>query len=78
MYWKFQDVSILPAGCTSIFQPLDINIDELFKNLLKEKYIKHCIDKTVVFSKVGKEDIIKLVLHIWYDVKFISKDLIKR
>ena len=48
-----------------------------FKNYLKEKYIRYCIDKNATFSKVGKDDIISnWVGDDWYDDKIISKDLI--
>ena len=37
---------------------LDISINKPFKNFLKEKYIRYCIEKKLAFSKVGKNDII--------------------
>ena len=74
---NLKDVSILPAGCTSLLQILNISINKPFKNSLKEKYIRYCIEKKLVFSKVGKNDIINWVWDLWYDYNIISKDLIK-
>ena len=42
---NLKDVSILPAGCTSLLQILNISINKPFKNSLKEKYIRYCSEK---------------------------------
>ena len=51
---NLRDVSILPGGCTSIMQPLDVAINRPFKNYLKELYIKHCLEKNNTFAKIKK------------------------
>ena len=73
---NLMDLSILPAGTTSIMQPLDISINKKFKNYIREKYINHCIKNNVTFAKVEKEDIINWIGDIWYDDTIISKNII--
>ena len=73
---NFMNISILPAGTTSVLQPLDISINKIFKTSIKEKYIKYCIDNNVLFSKFQKNDIINWVGQTWYDDNIITKDII--
>ena len=47
---NLKDVSILPGGCTSIMQPLDVEINRPFKNYLKELYIKIGLEKNNTFD----------------------------
>ena len=73
---NLRDVSILPGGCTSIMQPLDVAINRPFKNYLKELYIKHCLEKNNTFAKIKKTDILEWIGMIWYDDKLITKSMI--
>ena len=73
---NLRDVSILPGGCTSIMQPLDVAINRPFKNYLKELYIKHCLGKNNTFAKIKRTDILEWIGIIWYDDKLITKSMI--
>ena len=63
----------IPPGLTSVLHPLDVSINKLFKEGIRNKYAEHLIKNKDKSNKVNREDIIKWIADIWYSDKIISK-----
>ena len=48
-----REISFIPGGLTSFFQPLDVVVNKPFKSAIKEKYVIYCIDNGVDNLKVS-------------------------
>ena len=71
------EVSMIPAGLTRYLQPLDVSINKPFKDELRKKYTKYCIDQEEGNTKVSQEDLINWVWEVWYSEK-LSQEIIKK
>ena len=63
----------IQPGLTSVFQPLDVSINKLFKDGIRNKYAEYLIKNKDIPNKVNREDIIKWIADVWYSDKIISK-----
>ena len=68
--WKEQ-ISLIPGGLTRYLKPLDASINKPFKDELKKRYTKYCIDQKDTI-KDNQKDLINWVGEIWYDDKLSS------
>ena len=50
-------VSMIPSGITSKLQPMDISINKVFRENLRNKYVSYCIENNNL--KVAKSTIIE-------------------
>ena len=70
---------MIPGGLTRYLQPLDVSIKKSFKDELKKRYTRYCIDQKDTKARVTQEDLINWVGEIWYDDKLsfemVSKSL---
>ena len=71
------EVSMIPAGLTRYLQPLDVSINKPFKDELRKKYTKYCIDQEEGNTKVSQEDLINWVWEVWNSEK-LSQEIIKK
>ena len=54
-----------------ISQPLDVSINKRFKDELKKRYIKYCIDQKYTKARVTQEDLINWVGDmVWWLIVF--------
>ena len=64
-------IIMIPGGLTRYPQPLNLSINKPFKDKLKKRLTKYCMDQ--------QTDLINWVAEVWYDDKlpdgFISKSL---
>ena len=66
--------SMIPSGLTWKLHPLDIIINRVFKENLRNKYVSYCIENNNL--KVAKSTIIELVDEIWYSDSIIANEMI--
>ena len=76
----------IPFGLTKYLQPLDLNINNYFKEaLIREyildkninKYLYNNINEKNLTSKENRLNIIKIINYIWWETNDITKSLIK-
>ena len=63
----------MPPGLTSVLQPLNVSINKLFKDGIRNKFAEYLIKNKDIPNKVNREDIIKWIADVWYSDKIISK-----
>ena len=56
---------MIPGKLKRYLQPLDASIKFPFKNELKKRYFKYCIDQKDSKVRVTQEDLINWVGEIW-------------
>ena len=64
---------MIPDGLKKYLQPLDVFINKPFKDELKKRYSKYCIDQKETKVRVTQEELINCVGEIWYDNKLSSE-----
>ena len=62
----------IPPGLTNVLQPLDVTINNLFKEGIRNRYGEYIIKNKDMHNKVNREDIIKWITDVWYSDKIIS------
>ena len=62
----------MPPGLTSVLQPLNVSINKLFKDGIRNKYAEYLIKNKDISNKVKREDIINWIADVWYSDKIIS------
>ena len=70
-------ISMIPGGLARYLQPLDVSINKPFKDELKKKYTKYCMDQQDNKARVTQEDLINWVAEVWYDDKLSSEIISK-
>ena len=60
-------------GLIRYLQPLDVSINNPFKDEFKKRYTKYCIDQKETKTRVTQEDQINWDWEIWYDDKLFSE-----
>ena len=71
-------ISMIPGGITRYLQPLNVAINNLFKDELKKKsYTKILYRSKWCKAKMTQEDMINWVGEIWYDDKLSSEMISK-
>ena len=55
------------CGLTRYLQPIDVSISKPFKDELKKRYAKYCIDQKDTKTRIIQEDLINWVGEIWYN-----------
>lgn len=61
-------VIIIPGGCTSVLQPLDVSINKPFKDYLRRSWMEYMVDETERTKEVKpptKQHIINWVISCW-------------
>ena len=66
-------ISMIPHGLTRYLQPIDVYINKPFKDELKKRYTKYCIDQKDTKARITQEDLINWVGEIWYYNKLFYK-----
>ena len=69
-------ISFIPSGLYRYLQPLDVYLNKVFKNAIKEKYIQHCISNRTENIRVSRTNIIDWICSVWYSDEIISRELI--
>ena len=62
----------IPKGLTSILQTLDIQINNLFKKAIQEKYTQYIIENNNS-SKIERNNLLNWIYEVWYSSKYITK-----
>ena len=70
-------ISMICGRLSRYFQPLDGSINKPFKDELKKRYTKYCIDQKNTKERVTLKDLINWVRNIWYDDKLTSETVSK-
>jgi hypothetical protein len=69
-------ISFIPSGLIRYLQPLDMPVNKVFKNAIKEKYIQYCISNGIENIKVSRTNILNWICSIWNNNEIISRELI--
>ena len=70
-------ISMIPGGLTRYLQLLDVSIKKPFKDELKKRYTKYCMNHQDNKARVTQEDLINWVAEVWYDNKLSSEIISK-
>ena len=64
---------MIPGGLRRYLQLLDVFINKPFKDELKKRYTKYCIDQKDIKARVAQEDLQNWVGEICHDDKLSSE-----
>ena len=70
-------IIMISGGLTRYLQSLEVSINKLFKDELKKRYTKYCMDQQDIKTTIPQEDLTNRVAEVWYDDK-LSSDIINK
>ena len=75
------DLAMIPRGMTSLLQPLDVGVDEPFKDRLRQKWSALMLEGVKSYTKTGRMRKVDLpticswIVEVWNE---LPNDIIKR